>query len=247
MGSDDIKKRKITKNREVRKTRKMSRKSEDRTLIPKILILTEGLSEDIYFRSLKIILKLPSLNVKKSSFTDSIGIINQAMEIGTKSIQERDEYNYIFCIFDLDTVKNKEFLSKINHYNSKFKDENSSIHPVFSFPCIELWFILHYHCHNAPFTRTQTNSIGDNVKLEFKKYRSDYSESNEKCIFEISSEYKRAIYNSETLIKRQKEYDSINPITNIHQLVILLQSINERTQSYTYKPKTDKFILEKIN
>lgn len=247
MGSDDIKKRKITKNREVRKTRKLSRKTEDRTLIPKMLILTEGLSEKIYFKSLKIILKLASLNVEKSSFTDSISIINQAMEIGAKSIQDRNEYNYIFCIFDLDTVKNKEFLLKINDYNSRFKDDNSSIYPIFSFPCIELWFILHYHCHNAPFTRTQTNSIGDNVKLEFKNYRTDYSESNEKCISEISLQYKRAIYNSETLTTRQKEYNSINPITNIHQLVILLQSINERTQLYTYKPETDKFILGKIN
>lgn len=65
MGSDDIKRRKIVKNREMRQQRKLSRKTQSRTSIPRILILTEGLTEEIYFKTLKKNLKLNSVEVLK--------------------------------------------------------------------------------------------------------------------------------------------------------------------------------------
>lgn len=51
MGSDDIAKKRIAANRERRNLQKTNQKIRNvgnRTLIPNILILTEGYSEDIY-------------------------------------------------------------------------------------------------------------------------------------------------------------------------------------------------------
>ena len=68
MGSDDIAKKRIAANRERRNLQKTNRKIRNvgnRTLIPNILILTEGYSEDIYFKELIRILSLNTRSLAK--------------------------------------------------------------------------------------------------------------------------------------------------------------------------------------
>lgn len=246
MGSEDIKKRKIVQNRKIRQEKKLGRRTQNRVSIPKILIVTEGLSEEIYFKSLKEILKLSSVTVIKSSFTDSIGIVKDARNYEIKSINSKDEYNCIFCVFDLDTVKDKQFISDIEEYNKKNEEFSSVIYPILTFPCIEFWFILHYNCHSAPFSNTRNRSIGDNVKSEFKKYQNNYHETNRDCIYEIASEYKTAVHNAKAIMEQQVNCNSSNPVTNLHQLVEILRNIHSRTQNYEYNKDLDIFILNTI-
>lgn len=247
MGSDDIKRRKIVENREMRQARKLGRKTQSRTSIPRILILTEGLTEEIYFKALKKNLKLNSVEVLKSSYTDSNGIVQDAKSKGIKSIDNYDEYNYIFCVFDLDTVRDKQFLASIESYNAKYEKSNSIIYPILTFPCIEFWFILHYYCHSAPFSTSRNRSVGENTKVEFKKYQGNYHETNYECIGELASKYKTALHNAKVLMDQQINCSSSNPITNIHQLVTLLHNIYSRTQDYQYQKDLDTFILNNIN
>ena len=247
MGSDDINKRKIAKNRGIRQARKLNRKTQNRTSIPRILIVTEGLTEEIYFKILKKNLKLNSVEVSKSPKTDSNGIVQYAKLEGVKSFNNHNEYNYIFCVFDLDTVKDKKFLLEIENYNKKYEEMSSSIYPVLTFPCIEFWFILHYCCHSAPFSNSKNRSVGDNTKVEFKKYQENYHETNYECIDEFAPKYKTAIHNAKVLIEQQTNCNSFNPITNIHQLVILLHNIYSRTQDYEYQKELGTFILDNIN
>lgn len=247
MGSDNIKRTEIVKNREKRQARKLSRKTQNRTSIPRILIVTEGLTEEIYFKTLKRNLKLNSVKIIKSSYTDSNGIVQDAKNNGIKSIDDHDEYNYIFCVFDLDTVKNKQFLSNIEKYNTKYEKFNSIIYPILTFPCIEFWFILHYNCHIAPFSNSRNRSVGENTKIELKKYQGDYHETNYECIDELASKYKTAMHNAGALMEQQINCSSSNPITNVHQLVTLLHNIYSRTQDYRYQKELDDFLLSNIN
>lgn len=247
MGSDDIKKRKISANKQRRQERKLNRKVQNRITIPKILIVTEGSTEKIYFNQLKRILKLNTLTVEKSSCTDARGIIMDAQAYGIRAIDIKKEYNYIFCILDLDTVKNKEFLSIINDYNSKYESVSSKIYPIITFPCIEFWFILHYQFYNAPFSNKGGLSVGDNTKAQLKKYQSNYHETNEECIAELADLHIIGLYNARSVMKQQFECQSFNPITNIHQLIEVLLEISNRSQNYSYEGKLDKFILNSIN
>ena len=247
MGSDDIKRRKIVKNREMCQQRKLSRKTQSRTSIPRILILTEGLTEEIYFKTLKKNLKLNSVEVLKSSHTDSNGIVKDAKSKGMKSVENHNEYTYIFCVFDLDTVKNKQFLSEVEQYNKKYEKISSSIYPILTFPCIEFWFILHYNCHSAPFSNSQNRSVGENAKVEFKKYQETYHETSYECIDDLTPKYKTAIHNAKVVMEQQINCNSSNPVTNIHQLVMLLDNIYSRTQDYEYQKELDTFVLDNIN
>lgn len=120
MGTDDIAKKRIVATRKAREERKINTRSAgDRSLIPRILILTEGDSEEIYFQKLIENMTLDTVTVRKSTHTDSVGIINDAIKSAKAAERKQNEYTYIFCIFDLDTVRNKKFLDVISKYKSR--------------------------------------------------------------------------------------------------------------------------------
>jgi hypothetical protein len=243
MGSDDIVKKKMVENRKLRQERKSNRNSKIRNQIPKVLILTEGKSEKIYFDKIKEILTLNTLDVIQSEYTDSNGIIKEAVRKAKKSQSDGDEYTFIFCIFDLDTVKNIEYLTVIE--KSRLRD--TKIIPIYTFPCIEVWFILHYEVCTKPFHSMGKKSIGDTVKNYLKeRFEATYSEANEECIRSFAEDYKRAIYNSTQLVKLQTEVDSINPISTIHQLILFLENVKLPESNHIFERTIEELIEAKI-
>ncbi|NAR37606.1 RloB domain-containing protein [Acinetobacter haemolyticus] len=208
MGTDDIAKKKILANRKAREDRKIaSRSAGNRSIIPRILILTEGESEEIYFQELIDNMSLDTVFVRQSIHTDSVGIINEAIKSAKSEAKKGNEYTYIFCIFDLDTVHNKCFLESI----SKYKSKTTEIFPIYSFPCIEVFFCLHFEQCTRPFNATEKKSIGDTVKEYFQQnFDGEYSETNRESIKKLIPKHKRAIYNSQKLIEHQIAIDSIS-------------------------------------
>ena len=246
MGSDDLAKKRIFANKQRRNSLKQTRKARavgNRSVIPNILILTEGYSENIYFTELIRILSLNTVKSRKSISTACKGILQEAEEEAIKFKDKEDELNYIFCIFDLDTVKDRSHLEILSKVNSPF----TKIIPVYSFPCIEIWFLMHYECVTRPFNPIGKKSIGDVVKSYLiDTYCSEYYEANEDVIKDIASGYNHAIHNSIRLYEHQVEVDSINPLTNIHSLVILLKNISDRTQDYLFDEQVQDFIQSKL-
>lgn len=244
MGSDDIVKNRKLETQKLRDARKKSKRaSRNFNEIPRILILTEGLSERIYFRAIKNILNLRTLDVEKSSYTNSVGIVKEAATIARTQEKIGNEYNYIFCIFDLDTVKNRKYVEEISKYRSK----DTQIIPIYSFPCIEIWFILHYEICTKPFDSTGKKSIGDTAKDYIrKKFEPNYNETNEEFLEELATRFKLASYNSMQLAQHQKNVDSNNPITTIHQLISLFERINKRSGKYNFERSIEDFIESKI-
>ena len=242
MGSDDIAKKRISANKERRNSQKETRKARNvgnRSIIPNILILTEGYSENIYFNKLIQILSLGTVKSRKSISTACTGILREAEEEAIKLKDTEMELNYIFCIFDLDTVRNKRHLEILSKINSDF----TQIIPIYSFPCIEIWFLLHYECNPRPFQSKGKKSIGDTVKEHFKKtYAPEYSETNTDIIEALATQYNHAIHNSIRLYEQQVQVNSNNPITNIHSLVLLLKNISDRTQNYSFDEQYQCFI-----
>ncbi|WP_010112254.1 RloB family protein [Acinetobacter sp. P8-3-8] len=244
MGSDDIEKKRKLECQKLRESRKQSKRaSRNFNEIPRILILTEGLSEKIYFEKIKNILGLQTLEVEKSAYTDSVGIIKEAISISKAEEKIGNEFNYIFCIFDLDTVKNKEYLEVISRYKPKY----TRIIPIYSFPCIEIWFILHYEVCTKPFDSTGKKSIGDTAKDYIRNnFEPDYNETNKEIIEIFATSYKQAAHNSSKLAQSQQAVESNNPITTIHQLIYLLERIHKRSSKYIFEKSIEEFIESKI-
>lgn len=247
MGSEDLKKKKIDENKKIRANKKDIRRNNNyRQIIPKILILTEGVSEKIYFDGLKNKFSLSTLSVIKSEYTDSVGIIKKAIKIAEESIQNHEPFDYIFCIFDLDTVKDKNFINElINYENQNSKHPKVKIFPIYNYPCFEIWFILHFDLCIKPFNSKGKKSIGDTAKTYLKKYAKGYNETNKRCIEQFIDYYKEALNNSMKLIERQKDNKSINPICTIHKLVKLLENINQRNHGgYIFSKDHEEEFIE---
>lgn len=127
--------------------------------------------------------------------------------------------------------------------NSNF----TRIIPIYSFPCIEIWFLLHFECITRPFNSQGKKSIGEVIKDYFQStYAPDYTETNKNVIESLVPDYERAIYNSIRLCNQQSKVNSINPITNMHALITLLKNISERSQNYVYEDVYQSFIQENI-
>ena len=95
MGTDDIAKKRIAASRKAKEDRKLAKRSAgNRSLIPKVLILTEGDSEEIYFQKLIENMSLPTVFSEKSSCTDSVGIVSEAVKLAKAEERKGNAYTY---------------------------------------------------------------------------------------------------------------------------------------------------------
>lgn len=200
----------------------------------RVLILTEGYSEQIYFSHIINTFRLISVEVEKSKFTDANSIIDEAQTLSEEALKKENEYDYIFCVFDLDTVKNKTYINAMKVYNSRSND--TKIFSIYSFPCIEVWFVLHFELHFAPFCKKGKKSVGDVVKSYLKdNYLPEYSETDGASIGKIASLYETAINNSEKLFQQQQACDAFNPICTVHKLLIFLKGMCNSSNSCQFE------------
>lgn len=246
MGTDDLAKKRISANKERRTALKELRKARsvgNRTIFPNILILTEGFSENIYFDELIKVLGLDTVFSRKSVSTSSKGILQEAEHEDLINKDTEKEWTYIFCVFDLDTVKDRSHLELLSRININF----TKIIPIYSFPCIEIWFLLHFECNTRPFQSKGKKSIGNIVKSHFiNTYSPEYLETNEDVIRPLAHAHDNAIHNSIRLYSQQVEVKSNNPISNIHALVTLLKNMSDRTQEYDYNYEYQSFIEDNL-
>lgn len=238
MGSDDIAKKRIRANKARRKQSKEARKTNVRNVLPNILIVTEGETETIYFRHLRKSFALNTVQVQQSSFTDAENIINSAISLAQKRT-DNSNYDYIFCVFDLDTVNNKKFIQKLFSY----RNTKTRIIPIYSFPCIEVWFLLHFELNSKPYHSTPNKTVGQQVKDTLrKKFCSSYKENDLPCLTTFIDLYDNALENAAKLSISQMDSGTINPITTVHELFNLLKNIKERNNVYEFDETLTNYI-----
>jgi hypothetical protein len=116
----------------------MARKIHTRTPNITYLILVEGMTEAIYFRSLKE--HHPkygfTIKIKKPPHGNPGPLVQEAL-------REQDEgvYNFIWCVYDCDVFQQSNMDSFEIIYNKAVKE---GIQFAESMPSIEAWFVLHY-------------------------------------------------------------------------------------------------------
>ena len=93
MGSDDIIKKRKLETQKLREARKQSKRtSRNFNEIPRILVLTEGLSEKIYFEKIKSILGITTLDVVMcAEKTGGFNLVNYRHSSGVYHEQETED------------------------------------------------------------------------------------------------------------------------------------------------------------
>ena len=224
MGTDDLhhKRKKI----KPRKTRHEQR----------ILILTEGQTEFIYFSDLARHHRIVNAQVRQSTGSDAKSIYEQACSIGQTAFKDGIGYTHIFCVFDLDTAKTTNAFGVIKQIYSKKHKFCSEMHAIVSNPCFEVWYLQHFRYSCSAFSAKGNKTIGNIVKsmvnTEWRTaFGADYSETIENTYRILLDKNSGAHTNAEKLLQEQKKVNSINPITNAHELVKFLETPQGKEQS----------------
>ena len=179
-----------------------------------ILLVVEGITEQIYFSEMRTLERNPGVTVipKMAKHSDIYHILDTAItEIKSGA------YDSVWCVFDRDTLLinkiTKELKSKISdaeRYGIKFAD---------SFPAFEIWFLLHYKIPKQIYNNQ------NEVINELKKYISDYSKEkqwfdNKKLYAFLKDKLSIAINNSKLLEDKNEQIDSENKsICNVYKVV----------------------------
>jgi len=180
------------------------------TNIKRIVSQCEGeKTEPNYFRSFrvpKVVIDIQGLGKNPSS------LVEEAREL-----QDQEDYDQIWCVFDRDSWTEADF-------NSAIRDAQAEGFKVaYSNESFELWYILHFEFLNTGIPRS------DYVQKLTYLLGYEYQKNSESIYNKIINRQTTAIKNAENLFK---QYDSPNPArdnpsTTVH---LLVQELNKFIQ-----------------
>lgn len=176
-----------------------------------MLLICEGETEKIYFENLKAAERKAEINLKP----ELPGHRSDCLSIVENAIKQKDEYDLVWCVFDLDTA-----YKEMNKYKKALeKASNQDIETVGSYPCFEVWFLLHFIYTTRMFADCKQVIEG------LRKYIKDYSKRQvyhlrKNLYVELKSRLQDAIKNS----VRLERYNSENSITkgirsNVYKII----------------------------
>ena len=203
------------------KQKKLGKKPEKKL----ILLFVEGRkTELLYFQKIaskyentRMIVKHTNDKMVEENYIYSI----QSFIKKQPAIQKKD-FSFIGIVFDKDKKED-------NTFNKVIKEmENKGFVPLWSNPCFELWFILHYTQWQGTH---ECNEIITNLDKKVKKDHSafyGYDKTKEEILeyfADLIEERTKAIKHAKKLIAGNKLPSNCLPCTVIHQLFEELDNI----------------------
>lgn len=178
------------------------RPAPKRKLRSRFLIVCEGeRTEPNYFKGFRL----------PATIADTRGIGANTVSLVEKTIELRDkgDYDSIWCVFDRDSFPVQNFkealqLAKRNGVNVAYSNE-----------AFEIWYLLHFHYHNAALHRTQyAEKIASETGQSYKK--------NDPAMYGLlRGRMDDAIRNARKLLTIYEPHNPAqdNPCTTVHLLV----------------------------
>ncbi len=227
MGTDDL----FHKKR-IRREKELDRKRKFRSSHDLSLIICEGTkTEPNYFKGVRTGLRLNRESIvihEKCRGNDPLNLVKSAEEEFIKERKrdpEKQGYDHVFVVFDKDIHKSfNDALQKIQALNKKYNDKFKAI---ISVPCFEFWFLLHFEDTAKPYVAVGSNSAGDQVIHDLKKYIPDYEKGQVDVFGKTYPFVEEAIRRAFRLEKRQEENGTDNPSTKVHYLVEYLRNLKK--------------------
>lgn len=202
------------------------RKKATQALYERVLIVCEGeKSEPYYLKALRKSLGLHPANVviaDKKSGLDPKSLVEYALE----ELKKDSDFNHVFCVFDRD--KHRTYDAAVDKIRSKRLKGGTTLHPIISIPCFEVWILLHFTYTTAPFQAAADDS---NCALAVRELRREgripgYEKG-------IANVFDLTVDNIDTAILRAKQLEQFhltsgvdNPSTKMYQLVEHLRGMN---------------------
>jgi hypothetical protein len=183
------------------------RKINFRDTRKRFLIVCEGeKTEPNYFRKFRV----PTLVIDvfgEGYNTDSLLKV-------TIEYKKQDSYDEVWCVFDRDSFPAENF------NNALILAQKHKIKAAYSNEAFELWYILHFHYHDAATSRNEYKRIlTQRLGFEYKKNDPDIYDH-------LLAKQSAAIHNSTKLLSTYINHSPVkdNPCTTVH---ILVQELNK--------------------
>ncbi|APT76044.1 hypothetical protein LN42_06355 [Marinitoga sp. 1137] len=181
---------------------KGKRKKDIREILPSILIVCEGeKTEKLYFEAFEV----PNAHVRVEGEGRGANVLLEA----ARKYLKNDEYDQIWLVFDKDEVKDQDFNNAIN------KIESKGYNAIYSNPCFELWYLLHFSFQQSTLSKEECLK---KLKSRIPKYEKNIEDMYER----LKDKIEVAIKNAKKLEEQKKDinsYSKKNPYTNVYKLV----------------------------
>jgi hypothetical protein len=90
---------------------------------------------------------------------------------------------------------------------------------ITSWPCFELWMLLHFRYSSAPIAKTGKKSSGDMACEELRRHVPAYQKGHKTVYEELLPKLTAAMVNARRLQKENVRTGANNPATRVHEIV----------------------------
>lgn len=209
---------KKTKGHKGRSAGTFARRAPTREPYDFVLIVCEGKkTEPFYLYGLRAKYSLSSANIiiLHSGATDPKSIVEFALKE-----MSAEPYDRAFCVFDRDGHGTYDVALQIIAASSEGKANR--LVAITSWPCFELWLLLHFVYTSAPYAGNASRSAGEKLVADLLQHIANYQKG-QKGLFEaLFSKLNTAVKNAKRLEQHNEQTQTTNPHTKVHQLVTYL-------------------------
>jgi len=183
-----------------------------------ILIVCEGQTEKLYFKSFPVLgVKIKAIDLKGQA---KLKLVESTKEIVTNA---KEEYNEVWCVFDMDVKRGANEFADFDNSISKALLLGYKV--AYSNDAFELWFYLHYNYTDVQNLRTfYYTELGKRFDINYVKDGKKYDfclKTYDILINDKSSSQLKAIERGKSLFKDQENllFHQQNPNTKVYELV----------------------------
>ena len=195
------------------------RRGAKREPYDRVLIVCEGeRTEPLYFRELADHYRLATANIEVvGSGSDPHTVVRKAKELQKRERRQGEQYDEVYCVFDRDEHP---------AFDNASKDAtDSGLKLARSWPCFELWLLLHFVYSRGPYTNEGGRSPCGNCIRDLRTHLPGYEKATPGLFRILEDRLEGAKRNAKRAITDAERTGAPNPSTEVHELVDYLQSI----------------------
>ena len=211
--------------RKPRSARDYQRRRAIREPYDVVLTVCEGeKTEPNYLKGLQKAYQLSNANIMivPGDGNDPVSIVKYALKTYWKADGVIDR---VFCVFDRDGHIN--YQQALDRIATSSLGKKGKLEAITSVPCFELWILLHFVYTTAPFMASGGRSACENVIEAVRGHLPEYEKVMTDVFEKLQPNVDTAVTHAERLAEHNRDTDSENPATKVHELVKYLGTLKK--------------------
>jgi hypothetical protein len=224
MGSEDL-----FHKRKARAGAELQRQKRERARNKRYLIVCEGTkTEPHYLHELlnDVGIRPQVVRIAPNDGVSPDRVVAHAVALYKEDALAGDAYDTVYCVFDRD--RHTTFDAAVQR-TLDLSAEGKSFVAITSTPCFEFWLLLHFGYSAQPFHPAGKKSVGDQVisALKTKQGFAKYGKGQKGIYGQLKGKLDDALAHAERLRNQGMATGSINPATDVDQLVLAIRALSK--------------------